>query len=254
MNRIPLRREAVLLPRLPRRLLPAWRALRHGALILAVALSPATYDRATRRAAAQALCAAAWQPLPGYVLACVLIGAVATRIVAITAASYGLSHLALEAVVRVFAVELVPLAAALFVALRVAPEAVLRLARLDGQGGGPALRQAAALVAGNALAVWVLAIVGGVAALVVAYPVVHGFSLWGLAAYARVIGQVFDPVLALGLGLKILFFGLAVAVAPTAAVLETGQRDAGSLQMRLMARLLLLLVLVEGASLALKRF
>lgn len=253
MNRIPSLGEALPLARLRRRLQAEGRMLHHAALAFVAALSPATYDRPTRRATAQTLCAAAWQPLPGYVLACLLVGAVLTRIVAITAASYGLSHLALEAVVRVFAVELVPLAATLFVALSSAPDAVLRLAALSTRGAVPPLREVVPLVAGNALAVWVLAVVGGMAALAVAYPVMHGFSQWGLAGYARMIGQVFDPVVSLALALKILLFGLAVAIAPT-AVLARPARDAATVQMRLMARLLLLLVLIEGASLALKRF
>jgi phospholipid/cholesterol/gamma-HCH transport system permease protein len=47
-----------------------------------------------------------------------LFTAIITRIVIVTSASYGLSQYALEMVVRVLVIELIPLTAALFVALR----------------------------------------------------------------------------------------------------------------------------------------
>lgn len=235
------------------------RLIRYGALTLVAALSPATYDRATRQATAQALCSSTWQVLPGYALLSILLAAVLTRIVSITAASYGLSYLALEAVVSVFVVELIPLAAALFVAVRSGLEAVHRLAAL--RAGGLPLpdlrrlgRQVAPAVVANAFAVTALAVVSGLLALAVAYLVVYGPTPWGLSGYTRLVGQVFDPLTAPGLLLKILLFSLAVGIAPATIILDAPHRAAADGELRVMVRLLFFLVLIESASLALKRF
>lgn len=242
------------------------RALRHesrfalfAAAALIAAFSPATYNYGVRQATAQTVCFAAWQALPGYALFSVLAGAVLTHIVAVSAASYGLSHLALEAVVRVYVVELLPLAAALFVAMRSGLDVLDRLAALRAQGAdfGTATlfrQQVVPGVVANLFAVVALTLASGLLVLVVAYLVVYGVTPWGLADYTRLVGQVFDPVTAPALLLKVFLFGIAVAVAPVAVVLDTPRRAASGSQMRMMARLLLLLVVVEGAFLVLLHF
>ena len=53
-----------------------------------------------------------------FTLVCTLVSLVLIRIVLVTAISYGLSTFALEMVVRVLVLELIPLTAAVFVALR----------------------------------------------------------------------------------------------------------------------------------------
>ena len=106
-----------------------WHLLVFASTTMVALLSPATYDREVRRAMVQAVSSYAWQALPGYALLSVLGGAVLTHIIAVSAASYGLSHLALEAVVRVYVVELLPLVAALFVAMRSGLDFLGRLAR-----------------------------------------------------------------------------------------------------------------------------
>ncbi len=236
-----------------------WQLVRFAAVALAAALSPSTYTPPVRRAAAQAICAASWQAFPGYALLSILAGAVLTHIVAVSAASYGLSHLALEAVVRVYVVELIPLAAALFVALRTALEWLDRLAALRAQGtdfDDPALfcRHVVPAVVANLLAVVVLTLGSGLLVLVVAYLMVYGLTPWGLADYTRLVGQVFDPVTAPGLLLKIVLFGIAVAIAPASVVTDPPRRAASGSEMRIMARLLLSLVLIEGAALILLHF
>lgn len=223
-----------------------------SALTLVAALSPASYDRRTGRGLACMLCLGAWQMLPGYLLASILVSTVLTRIVAVTAASYGLSHLALEAVVRVLVIELIPLAAALFVALRVAPISMQRLGRPAG-ARPPAYRELLPYAVGSAGAVVILAVLGGVSALTVAYLVVHGISQWALADYARLIGQVFDPTMAVVFTLKLLLFAITVGLAPTSVALEGGPADPVVRQMRVMARLLAMLILIEAALLILPR-
>ena len=244
---------------LARSLRREWQLIQFAAVTLAAAVSPSTYTPAVRRAAAQVICSSTWQAFPGYALLSILAGAVLTHIVAVSAASYGLSHLALEAVVRVYVVELIPLAAALFVALRSGLERLDKLATLRAQGADfddPALfgLHVVPAVVANLLAVMVLTLSSGLLVLVVAYLVVYGITPWGLADYTRLVGQVFDPVTAPGLLLKIVLFGVAVAIAPASVVTDPPRRAAVGSEMRIMARLLLSLVLIEGAALVLLHF
>ena len=249
---------AHLLPAIRRNGLGGWladlyRYLRFAALLIVAGLSPSVHDRATRRHTSRILCAAAWQPLPGYLLTSILISAVLTRIVTVTAAGYGLSHLALEAILRVFVVELLPLAATLAVAARALPMAMQQLSAAPGRPRA-SLRDALPFAVGNGIAVGVLAVIGGLLSLVVAYLVVHGFSPWALAGYARLIGQVFDPLLAVALAAKLALFGIAVGIAPTTVILDPRKGDTGLREMRVMVRLLLILVLIEGSFLVLRGF
>ncbi|MFN3883678.1 MAG: ABC transporter permease [Rhodocyclaceae bacterium] len=231
-----------------------WRFVRFAALLLAAAVAPASYRPAVRRAVAQALCFAAGQALPGYALFSVLAAAVTTHIVAVSAASYGLSHLALEALVRVFVVELVPLAAALFVAMRSGIAvldhlAALRARRQQLESGAAFVQVVLPGFIGNLFATLLLTLVSSLLALMTAYLVVYGLTPWGIAGFSRLIGQVFDPVTLPGFLLKASLFGLAVGIAPTTVALDAPRRAAAGSEMRVMARLFLSLVLIEGASL-----
>lgn len=230
-----------------------YRYLQFAALLVISTFSPRIHDRVTRQKSARILCAAAWQTLPGYLLASILISAVLTRIVAVTADSYGLSYLALEAILRVFVIEILPLVSTLFVAMRAVPLAMQQLASIPTKAG-PTIRDALPYAVGNAIAVGVLAIIGGIVSLFVAYLVVYGFSHWALPTYARLIGQVFNPLLAIAFISKILLFAIAVGIAPTTVILDPGKRHAGLREMRVMVRLLLILVLIEGAFLMLRGF
>lgn len=221
-------------------------------LTIVATLSPACYDRHTCRRLASTFCLGAWQMLPGFLLVSILVGMVLTRIVAVTATGYGLSHLALEAIVRVLVLELIPLTAALFVALRLSPVTMQRLGRPAGEPIPP-YRQLIPYVLGGAGAVIVLAVLGGLSTLAVAYLVVHGFSQWAFADYARLIGLVFDPTMSVVFSLKLLLFAVVVGLVPTSVVIDAGPADSVARQMRVMVRLLLLLILIEVALLILPR-
>ena len=240
-----------------------WRVFHFGALACVLALAPATYDRANRSVTAKQIYFTAWQILPGFTLLSALLSMVLIRIVVVTAASYGLSQYALEMVVRVLVLELIPLAAALFVALRsgsaINTEVALMHIRGDFEslrraGADPLRRELVPRVIGSAVSVVALAAVSGAIALVLAYFGVYGFSPWGLAGFTRTFGQVFDAQVTMGLALKTLLFGLAVAVIPITASLETPRelRLAPVAVLRGMVRLFLVLVLLEGAFLAVK--
>jgi phospholipid/cholesterol/gamma-HCH transport system permease protein len=238
-----------------------WRMLLLGAIALVLAFSPSTYTREHRIATSRQIYLGAWQVLPWFTALSALVSLVIIRIVLVTALSYGLSHFALEMVVRVLVLELIPLSAALFVALRAglafnsaaleplaadkSPDATWRLRR-----------DLVAEVSGNAFAVLTLAVVSSVLVLALAYVNVYGLSPWGLYDYTRTVGRVFDPTVTIGFALKTVLFGFAVAVIPAAAIVEI-QRfgyDKRSTMQPGAVRLLFVLLVIEAASLAVKYF
>jgi phospholipid/cholesterol/gamma-HCH transport system permease protein len=238
-----------------------WRMLLLGAVALVLAFSPSTYTRAHRLATARQIYLGAWQVLPWFAALSALVSLVVIRIVLVTARSYGLSNFALEMVVRVLVLELIPLAAALFVALRAGM--AFNAASLEALAAAPApqgaLRVRSGLVAevsGNAFAVLSLAMVSSVLVLVLAYLNAYGLSPWGLADYTRTVGRVFEPTVSAGFALKTLLFGLAVAVIPAAALLEIERfgNDSSSTMQPGAVRLLFVLMVIEAASLAVKYF
>lgn len=223
-----------------------WRMLHLAAVAIVMALSPSTYNRANSVIISRFLYTSTWQVLPWFTLLAALVSMVLIRIVLVTALSYGLSRYALEMVVRVLVLELIPLSAALFVALRA------------GLVAGPAMAQVqrdlVPRVIANAFAVLSLAMVSSVIVLLLAYLNVYGFSPWGLGDYTRTVGRVFEPVVTIGFALKTVLFGLAVAVIPMAATLEVrryGHRPSTTVQPGAV-RMLLVLVMIEGLSLAVK--
>ncbi len=91
-------------------------------------------------------------------------------------------------------------------------------------------------------------------ALGLAYIAVYGLSPWGLGDYTRTVGRIFNPAVTIGFVLKTVFFGLSVAVIPTAAILESQRygRTSSSTVQPGAVRLLFVLLLIEAGSLAVK--
>lgn len=250
--------------RLLRYLRSWWSMIHLGAVALVLAVSPSTWRRANRHATSRYIYASTWQVLPWFTVLSALVGLVVIRIVLVTATSYGLSRYALEMVVRVLVLELIPLSAALFAALRsgMAFDATaLGLAKAGlstPAANAEALRQLrrdlVPQVVANAVAVLGLATVTSTLVLLLAYLNVYGLSPWGITDYTRTVGRVFEPVVTIGFALKTVLFGLAVAVIPTAAILELERyprRLASNVQPGAL-RLLFVLLLIEAASLAVK--
>jgi phospholipid/cholesterol/gamma-HCH transport system permease protein len=189
-----------------------------------------------------------------------LLSLIIIRIVVVTALSYGLSRYALEMVVRVLVLELIPLAAALYAALRTTlPDAVdvgaLRargaLDALRAQGVDPLQREVVPRVVSGLFCALTLAVASGVLTLVLAYVSVYGFTPWGFTAYTRTVGQVLSPAVATIFVMKTLLFGAAVALIPMASVLQDGRRARrGSAELRGLVRMFLAVLVVEAASLA----
>jgi phospholipid/cholesterol/gamma-HCH transport system permease protein len=240
------------------------KALRHGwgmghffALALVLVLTPSTYARVNRPAIARQIYLSTWQVLLWFTVLCALISLVLIRIVVVTALSYGLSQYALEMVVRVLVLELIPLGAALFVVLRSgAAWSSLQAAQLPWP---PVLalqrmrQDWVPRIIANAFSVLLLGAVSGVLALVLAYLTVYGLSPWGLPEYTRVVGRVFAPSVAWAFAFKTLLFGLAVAVVPLASVLvaDPAKHSVGAVP-RGTVRLFLVLLLIEATSLSIK--
>lgn len=235
-----------------------WGVLYFGLLAVVTALSPSTYGRANRAATAHLMYSTTWRVLPWFTLLSALISLVLIRIVVVTALSYGLSQYALDLVVRVLVLELIPLSAALFVVLRAALGSDAADAGYGDDAhawrrtGSDVMRSTVVpRVIASAFSVVTLAAVSSVVALVLAYLSVYGFSPWGFAAYTRMVGRVFDPAVSLGFVLKIALFGMAVAVVPIASLLQ-GRSQPDQPAPNGTVRLFVVLVLIEGASLALK--
>ena len=252
------------LARVARRALAGWWGIvRLAAQLLEMALSPSTYSGENWRNLARHMVQDTAPMLAGFTVLTTLISLIVIRIVVVTAVSYGLTQYALEMVVRVLVLELIPLVAALFVTLRCAlavnpPVTGIHIPRnLDGLQGDDAERirdELVPRVIAYAFSVLTMAVVSSMVALVLAYLGVYGLSPWGLPGYTRTVGQVFDVAVTLGFLLKTLFFSLAVAVIPIAASLDAPSQNtdmATSVQPGTV-RLFLALVLIEGLSLTVK--
>ena len=235
-----------------------WHMIRFGAVVLAIVLSPSTYNKAHRANTARHIYTSTWEVLPWFTAMSALFSLVLIRVVVVTAISYGLSQYALQMVVRVLVLELIPLSAALFVALRAgmafnagavspntSPTPPMSLERLR--------TELVPQVLASAFAVLTLAMVSSLIALVLAYVMVYGLSPWGLPGYTRTVGQVFDLSVTLGFALKTFFFSLAVAVVPMAASLEVAARRLPMSNLQPGAvRLFVVLFCIEAGSLAIK--
>ncbi|HCE08433.1 MAG TPA: ABC transporter permease [Oxalobacteraceae bacterium] len=245
-----------------------WRVLYFGALVLSLALSPATYSRNNRRAIARQIVLGTMPNLAWFTVLSALISLVLIRIVVVTALSYGLSQYALEMVVRVLVLELVPLIAALFVALRCTmpdgAELVEMRARgdfdaLQRQGIDPLCLEFLPRIMAGMFSVVMLVAVSCVTSLVLAYLTIYGFTPWALAGYTHVVGQVFNPGVTMILVLKTLFFSLAVSLIPMSTAFHVDvtepvpmpvrSRSKAANELAGMVRLFSVILLIEVASL-----
>lgn len=253
----PHARRAPLGRRLLRSVADWWAIVHFGAITLVIALSPATYRGQRRGQIARDIYLTSWQVLPWFTVLCALICLVLIRIVVVTAQSYGLSQYALEVVVRVLVLELIPLSAALFVVLRTGMASPWQA---PDEGATPLTRaqhgqRLVSSAIASAFSVLLLAAVSSVVALAIAYMVVYGVSPFGFTAYTRMVGRVFDGPVSLSFVLKTLLFACAVAVVPAGSNLHAPPPPAARGAIAVSAgtvRLFLVLVLIEASSLAVK--
>lgn len=237
-----------------------WRSIYLAAVLLVLVMSPSSYQRRGRAMLAQQMYTQTAPILTGFTALAALLCAVIARIVIVTAQSYGLSRYALDLVVRVMVIELIPLTAALFVAMRCTIPAGVQvvqmrtqgqLAKWKGQGIDPIRVALVPRAAAGVFAAVTLAALSCIVALVTVYVCVYGFSLAGFGSYTRIFGQIFTPSLTLVFVLKTWFFSLAVAVMPLASAMYTpvARHQRGGAELGGFARMFAVLLLIEVISL-----
>jgi phospholipid/cholesterol/gamma-HCH transport system permease protein len=194
-----------------------------SAQILVLALSPSSYRRSQRGTLLRSIYRATRPLLLSFTLLSAVVALVIIRIVVATSLSYGLSRYALDVLVRTLVLELIPLSAALAVAVRYSLLAGDEVRALRANGGfeaqmkrgiDPTRDIVLPHVLASTFAVVTLALLSSVATLVLTYLSVYGFALWGVDNFTRAVGQVFNPVIGLIFLLKTVFLSLAVAVIP----------------------------------------
>jgi len=237
-----------------------WQIIHLGALLLVLALSPSSYARRHRASMAHQIYQGTAPTLLWFTLLIAIISLVLTRIVVVTALGYGLTQYALEMIVRVLVLELIPITAAMFAALNctIPDAAEIAALRAGGQldaararGLDPLQHEVLPRVVAGVVAVAMLATVSCLVALIIAYLVVYGFTLEGFAAYTRTVGHVFNPAVTLIFALKTFFLGLAVSLVPVASVLHDrpSARSRASAEMQGLVRLFVVILLIEAVSL-----
>lgn len=242
----------------------AWRHVGRFALAaFAAAFSRSTYTPLTRAAALRQVYVTAWQPLAGFLLFSTLLSLVAIQVTINVARGYGLAGYALELVLRVLVVELIPFVTALMVALRSGSAINTEVALMHASGElqsmrdarvDPMQREFVPRVVASALSLLSLTILSCAVALILAYLVMYGLSPWGFAEYTRTIAAVFDTQILVGFVLKCTAFGVAVAAIPIAAGLQASHdlKSAPIAVMGGMVRLVLALALIEIVSVSVK--
>jgi phospholipid/cholesterol/gamma-HCH transport system permease protein len=250
--------EIILRPRSWRRL------LRFGGFATVAALSPSAYGPAARALAVQQIYLTAWKVLPAYLGFSALLSLVVIEIVHSAARAYGLGPVALELVLRVLILELIPLLTALFVALRSGAEIGVEVAlmRVSGEledqaeaGASPLHAELVPRIAGAALSVFSLTTLSIALALYLTYALFYGTSVAGFFVFTRIVGHVIDVPILIGFLLKCLFFGLAVALIPLATGLEAERGDPRTVPAAVLAglmKLFLVIGLIEILSLVVK--
>ena len=237
-----------------------WQVIIFGAQILVLAVAPSSYRRAQRVVILHSIYLAAWPMLLGFTLLTALLGLVIIRIVLATALSYGLSRYALDVLVRTLVLELIPLSAALFVAVRysLGEGEVIRRMRIEGRfrtlyqaGSDPKRDVVLPRVLAGQFAVVALAAVSGAVILALTYVSLYGFASWGFASFTRGVGQVVNPAILVILAMKTFFMSLAVAIIPMVAssrdsIDSTGRSHA---ELARLARLLSAILVIEIAAL-----
>jgi phospholipid/cholesterol/gamma-HCH transport system permease protein len=250
--------EIILRPRSWRRL------LRFGGFATVAALSPSSYGMEARTVAVRQIYLTAWKVLPAYLAFSALLSLVIIDIVHSTARAHGLAPYALELVLRVLILEVIPLLTALFVALRsgAAIGAEIALMRVSGEledheeaGASPLHAELVPRIAAAALSVFSLTTFSIALALYLTYALFYGTSVSGFIVFTRVVGHVFDMQILVGFLLKCLFFGLAVALIPLATGLEAERGEIRTVPAAVLAglmKLFLVIGLIEILSLVVK--
>ena len=228
----------------PARWAAAWARITFFASVMIVrACSPRSYGPQTRYNLARHTYVDTAPILGWFTVLIALFTVIITRIVVVTSARYGLSQYALEMVIRVLVVELIPLTAALFVSLRTTIPSGAALVEMRRIGHFRTLRrqrldpiavEVLPRMLAGIFACITLAALSCVVAGVLAYLAVYGFTMAGMDAYVHMAGRVFNPLFTFIFSLKTVLFAVAVSVIPMASGLnnieDDGSRESAALQ------------------------
>lgn len=250
----------------PLRWAAAWaRITFFGSVMVIRSFSPATYGAETRYNLARHMYLDTAPILGWFTILMALFTVIIARIVVVTATTYGLSQYALEMVIRVLVIELIPLTAALFVALRCTIPSGAALVEMRRIGHFRTLRnehldpiavEVLPRFLAGIFATVTLAALSCVVAGAVAYVAVFGFTLAGEGAYTHMVGRVFEPMFTFVFCLKTLFFAIAVSLIPMASGLnnieDDGSRESAALQG--LVRMFGVLLMLEAISLVANYF
>jgi len=234
-----------------------WEVLFIGAQLMVLAFSPSSYRKEPRATVLQQIYLAAGPSLPGFTILMAIFNVVVIRIMVVTAFAYGLSSFALQAIVRVLVLELIPLVAALYVAINYSVPGASEIyatewhSRAAGAVRHPLSYEVLPRVIASVFAVLLLAAVSCIVSLLLAYVAIYGFTLAGAPAYNRAVGHIFDPAVTLIFVLKTGLFALSVAVLPVANALRHFASTASRtrVELRGLMQMFSLLFLIEIASL-----
>ncbi|MDO5694046.1 MAG: ABC transporter permease [Pseudomonadota bacterium] len=237
-----------------------WLMVFVGAQLAVLAFSPSSYRRESRGMVLRHIYFAAGPGLPGFTTLMALFNVVVIRIVVVTAFAYGLTQYALDAVVRVLVLELIPLVAALYVAVEYTIPGGSELyklrrggafERMRAQGIDPLSREVLPRVLAGIFAVLLLALLSCLISLLLAYIAVHGFTMAGLPSYNHSVGQIFNPVVSMIFTMKTVLFAVAVALLPVSNALRDIPRRASrtSVELQGLMQMFVLMLLIEIASL-----
>ena len=244
------------------RALQWWHTVFISAQLLVLACSRRSWQTPqSRMAFAQQTLSAAVLGINGFAVIVLFAAAVVTRIVYVTANSYGLSSYAIEMLVRVLVIELIPMSAALFVALRYSVtrgsnvfrmRSKGRFAELKAQGLDPSAIEVLPSAVAGVLAVLMLSALASIITMALAYFMIYGISPYGFEPYTRGVGKVFSPTVSLVFLVKTILFSLAVGLSPVATALQNLNTDSSrvGVALELLIRMMGMLLVVELLSLA----
>jgi len=199
---------------------------------------------------------------PAYLGLVALFALVAVRITLTAAREWGLDAIAVELVLRLYALELMPVLAALLVALRSGSAIAAELALMRATGELAELARAGARlqrseylprVVATVVAVVALSLASAGVCFVAIYALAFGASPHGAAEFGHAVATVFSPAALIGFVLKGALFGIATgAVAVKAGLGADARLRSVPVAVRAaMVRLFFLLAAIEIAALAL---
>lgn len=230
---------------------------------LAAALTPSIYRVAIRQVTMRQVYFTGCSVLPWFMLSAAILSIVLIEVAVIAARSQGLSALALELILRILPLEVLPFFTALYVGLRsgsaINTEIVLMhihgdIDAIERRGGDAMRDEFIPRIVACAFSVVALTVVSCAMSVALAYLALFGMTTEGHEAFLRVVGQLFSLPIFAGLVVKCALFGILVAVIPIASGLAVPPepRYAPIAVMRGMMRLFLLLAVLELGSLAAK--